>query len=210
MTTRLSILLGLALAVGCASEGVGDGAGAVTVTTDCTLEGFGTLPAGDDFEGSAVGLPDGFAEGTWVHLGPETEVPDDEDDDDDDDDDDECRGERRGHRMHRGRGHRHHRGEGRGHCRCDDDDDDDTPATTRDRFEGEVESVTCFINGSRVGTAEGNGTWNGDPGYTFELGVVDSGVSNDEYTFTVYDSSGGVVYSVNGFPDSGDLTVVDY
>ncbi len=207
MTTRFSILLvGLALAFGCAAENVGEDSGASTrVTTDCTVEGFGTLPAGDEFDGSAVGLPDGFAEGTWVHLGPESAAPDDEDDEDED-----CRGERRGHHMGRGRGHEHHRGEGRGHCDCDDDDDDTPPEPTRDRFEGEVEAVTCFINGSRVGTAEGSGTWNGDPGYTFELGVVDSGVTNDEYTFTVYDSTGGVVYSVNGFPDTGDLTVVDY
>ncbi len=207
-TTVPSLLIALALGSwGCAADSVGDGSGAVRVVTDCAVEGFGTLPAGDEFDGVGAGLPDGFAEGTWVHLGPET-VVDDGDDDDDELPGEGCRGERRGHHEGRGEGHDRHQGRGLGHgCGCDDDGE---PETTRDRFEGTSESVTCFINGSRVGVVQGSGTWNGEAGYTFEVGVVDGGPTNDEYTFTVYDSSGGTVYTVNGFPDTGDLTVTEY
>jgi len=202
-----SLLIALALAGwGCAADSVGDGSGASRATTDCAVGGFGTLPAGDEFDGAATGLPDGFADGTWVHLGPET-IVDGGDDDGDDLPGEGCRGERRGHREGRGEGHDRHQGRGRGHhCGCGDDE----PETTRDRFEGNAETVLCFINGSRVGTIQGSGSWNGDAGYTFEVGVVDGGPTNDEYTFTVYDSSGGTVYTVNGFPDSGDLTVTDW
>ena len=192
-----TLLLSLAFGFGCAADSVGEHSGAVRITTQCTVAGVGTLPAGDDFDGTATGAPDGFASGTWEHFGPPR--PADEESDD-------CRGVRRGHHEGRGQGHDRHQGRGVGHdCGCHDDDGS---ATTRDHLIADVDTVTCFINGSRVGVVTGSGEWNGVPGHTFEVSIIDGG-STDEYSLDVFDSSGALVYQTTDVPDSGDITLTE-
>lgn len=181
---------------GCATEPVDGISAAATVADGCTVVAFGTLSAGDSFDGDATSL-DGITGGTWTHQTPERDVT-------------VCdTGCDRHPGWCIGRGHfSHGRGHGRGHDRHDHGC---TTTTERDTFVGTVDSLTCFINGSSLALVSGEGTWNGMPGYSFDVAATDN--SPDEYEITIYDPSLTVVYSTptsapGNQPDSGDIVVV--
>ncbi|MCZ7685438.1 MAG: hypothetical protein M5U28_44345 [Sandaracinaceae bacterium] len=172
-----------------------DGVSAAATAVDgCSVVAFGTLPAGDSFDGNATTL-DGITGGTLTHQTPERSVT--VCDPGCDRHPGWCIGV--GHFFSHGRGHDGH-------------DHGCTTITVRDTFVGTVDSLTCFINGSSLALLSGEGTWNGATGYTFDLAATDD--SPDEYEIIIYDSSLTVVYSTptsapGNQPTSGDITVVE-
>lgn len=182
---------------GCAMDSVGSVSAPSVVPESCSALAFGTLPAGDSYDGDATAL-DGITGGDWLHLTPERSVT-------------VCGG---GCDRHPGwcigRGHfEHGSGRGVGHARHDHDHDC-TTTTERDTFVGSVDSLDCVINGASNATISGTGTWNGAGDHTFIAFVSDdSDETTDFYSIAIYDSTDTLVYTTSGIPDSGDIVVVD-
>lgn len=89
-----------------------------------------------------------------------------------------------------------------------------------DHFGGRPDFIECYVgpgdepdppdaipNNADFG---GSGTWNGEPGYTFEVHFEDHGEPNgdgDIYEITVFDSTGMIVYQAGGEVLRGNLQI---
>lgn len=88
-----------------------------------------------------------------------------------------------------------------------------------DHFHGQPDTIACSDAGPpgadhpvvefNQADFSGSGTWNGASGYTFEVTVIDHGEPgrDDFYSLTVFDSGGGVVYTIDGTISRGNIQV---
>lgn len=71
------------------------------------------------------------------------------------------------------------------------------------RFESAAITSVAFATGEKSVIVKGDGTWNGDPGYSFELRATDA--SRDSMSIVVKDAQGVVVGGISGSLNGGNI-----
>lgn len=194
----ISPVLAIVVLGGCGREPLGSidaAAGADELVVVCDVTATGTLPAGDSFDGAALQFADASSTGSWTHVTPEHDT-------------DLCASDdaNPGHCEHGnglGVGHvSHGNGIGNGH-------DKHHTGRARDVFVGDVTTMSCLADGHASAFIDGEGTWNGVPGYTFEAEVTTTIGGSPSYEIHIYDPSAVEVYATGPLtPSSGTIGII--